>query len=95
MSKVILKGYILVPETDLAAVKSELSNHIALTRKESGCLVFEISQDYESVNLFNVYEEFSSTEAFKAHQERVHNSRWGEITVNVERHYQIEGIYTP
>lgn len=91
MSKVILKGYILVPETDLLAVKKELPNHIDLTRNEVGCLVFEVSQDQENVNRFNVYEEFSSKDAFASHQERVRNSKWGEITVNVERRYEVKG----
>jgi len=92
MPKVILKGYILVPETDLSMVKKELPNHIELTRNEAGCMVFEVSQDREKLNRFNVYEEFASKEAFTLHQERVRNSRWGEITENVERYYQLEGV---
>ena len=31
MAKVILKGHIIVPDSDIAAVKIELTNHIELT----------------------------------------------------------------
>ena len=71
MAKVILTGHIIVPDADIAAVKIELINHIALTRQESGCLVFEVSQDTENRNRFNVYEEFSDRTSFASHQDRV------------------------
>ncbi|MDY6943235.1 MAG: putative quinol monooxygenase [Pseudomonadota bacterium] len=89
MSKVTLQGYIVVSDDDLAAVQAELLKHIELTRKEEGCLVFRVTQDKENKNTFTVYEEFVNREAFESHQQRVKRSQWGEITANVERHYQI------
>jgi len=89
VSKIILDGHIVVSDADLASVKAELSRHIELTQKEKGCLVFRVSQDSESKNIFNVYEEFVNRDAFEKHQQRVKNSQWGKITKNVERHYQI------
>jgi autoinducer 2-degrading protein len=89
MAKVILKGHIIVPDADIAAVKMELINHIELTRQESGCLVFKVSQDTENLNRFNVYEEFADRSSFANHQDRVRQSTWGATTVNVERHYEI------
>lgn len=38
MSKVTLKGFILVPESDLENVKSELVTHKRLTLEEPGCI---------------------------------------------------------
>lgn len=92
MAKVILKGHIIVPDSDIAAVKIELTNHIELTRQESGCLVFEVSQEAENLNRFNVYEEFTDRESFASHQDRVRESKWGAVTVNVERHYEITDV---
>ena len=89
MSRVILKGFIIVPAEDLAAVKEELINHKNLTNNESGCLVFEVAQCESNPNRFDVYEEFVTKAAFEAHQQRVKDSYWGEVTVNVERHYEI------
>ncbi len=92
MYKVILKGFIIVPPNDLAAVKGELDNHICLTRAETGCLIFEVTQDSLNPCRFDVYEEFVDQAAFQAHQARVKSSRWGEITVNVERCYTVTGM---
>ncbi|MFT5111906.1 MAG: autoinducer 2-degrading protein [Parasphingorhabdus sp.] len=89
MTKVILQGHIIVPDTDIEAVKLELINHITLTKQEEGCLVFNVTQDSEDSGKFNVYEEFKDRQSFASHQERVGNSKWGAIAVNVERHYEI------
>lgn len=89
MSKVVLEGYIDVPDADLDFVKTELPKHIELTREESGCLVFSVEQDKSNRNRFDVYEVFASQEAFDAHQDRVKSSRWGAITKNVQRNYCI------
>ncbi|MEH6650902.1 MAG: antibiotic biosynthesis monooxygenase [Motiliproteus sp.] len=91
MSKVVLEGYILVPDADLHAVEQELPSHIKLTREEEGCLVFKVLQDEENINRFNVYEEFASQNSFELHQQRVRHSKWGAIAINVERRYRIEG----
>lgn len=45
MKKIILKGYIVVPEKEIDIVKKALKEHIYLTRDEDGCLVFKIDQD--------------------------------------------------
>jgi autoinducer 2-degrading protein len=92
LSKVILKGHIIVPSAELTAVKNELPTHIALTKQESGCLVFEVSQDSENVNKFNVHEEFTNRESFSSHQDRVGKSKWGSVSVNVARHYKITDV---
>jgi len=89
MSKVILKGYIKVPDSDLSSVISALETHKMLTLQESGCLVFEVVQSKDNPLIFNVYEEFIDKASFEAHQKRVKSSFWGEVTVNVERHYQL------
>lgn len=89
MSKVILKGFIVVPESDLEIIEQELIIHSRLTRQEVGCLVFEVTRDRENHNQFNVYEEFADRVAYDAHQVRVKNSSWGRATSNVERHYEI------
>jgi quinol monooxygenase YgiN len=86
-----LEGYVLVADSDLAAVKRELANHIQLTRQEKGCLAFEVSQDNENKNRFNVYEEFTSQGAFKLHQQRVSSTEWGKVSSRLEKHYKTNG----
>jgi len=89
MSKVILQGHIVVPNSDLDRVKAELATHIQLTKSEVGCLKFEVSPDLENPNQFHVYEEFVSQADFDEHQVRVKNSKWGRVTKEVERYYNI------
>ena len=89
MSKVTLKGFILVPESGLELVKNELVNHRRLTLEETGCITFSVIQNSENALRFDVYEEFTDKVAFEQHQKRVKASHWGKVTVNVERHYEI------
>lgn len=79
-----------MPEKDLKKVKAELPNHIENTRQESGCVIFEVKEDQENKNRFNVYEEFANQEAFDSHQQRVAASRWGQVTKDVRRSYRIK-----
>ncbi|TMX38395.1 putative quinol monooxygenase [Vibrio sp. Hep-1b-8] len=89
MSKIILKGFIVVSCEDLQTVEQELPTHTKLTLEEDGCLVFEVTKNKGNPNRFDVYEEFTDREAFDKHQTRVKNSYWGQVTANVERHYEI------
>jgi len=92
MEKVSLAGFMIVPLSELTAIQAELDSHIALTLAEHGCKVFKVTQNKRNPCRFDVYEEFVDPEAFLAHQVRVKSSRWGELTVNVERHYTLNGI---
>jgi quinol monooxygenase YgiN len=89
LAKVILQGFIVVPDSDLDIVKSELIIHKMLTLKEAGCLTFTVTADAADPYKFSVYEEFVNQIAFDNHQARVKFSNWGEVTKNVERHYKI------
>ncbi|EIE1275657.1 antibiotic biosynthesis monooxygenase [Vibrio parahaemolyticus] len=92
MTKVTLKGFILVPQSELELVKSELVNHRRLPLKEAGCITFSVIQSSDNPLRFDVYEEFTDKESFEQHQKRVKASYWGKVTVNVERHYEIFGV---
>jgi (4S)-4-hydroxy-5-phosphonooxypentane-2,3-dione isomerase len=88
LSKVILKGFIIVPEADLNAVIQELPTHIELSRKETGCLTFTVTQDKNDKHKFNVLEEFTNIDAFEKHQDRVRSSVWSAVTKNIKRYYK-------
>lgn len=89
MSKVILKGFIVVPEADLCAVQEELKHHTKLTLEEPGCIVFDVSQSEDDPLRFDVYEVFADRASFEKHQERVKTSYWGKVSKNAERFYEI------
>ena len=79
-------------DIDLAAVKAELSTHTELTQSEEGCLKFEVIQDKDNANRFNVYEEFADRKSFLLHQDRIRKSKWGVVSAKVTRHYQVTGM---
>ena len=87
MVKVTLKGTIVVPAEQLEAVKDALVEHIALTRAEEGCLVFDVSQSADNPLAFDVYEEFVDDAAFSAHQARAKGTHWVEVTSDAKRDF--------
>lgn len=89
MSKVTLKGYILVPANKLKIIKKELEIHKKLTLNEDGCITFNVKQNKEEPTKFDVYEEFIDKVAFNNHQKRIRSSKWGDVTKNVKRFYEI------
>lgn len=89
MSKIILKGQLIILDEDLNAVLAALPGHTALTKNEPGCLVFEVKQNTENANILEVYEEYESREAFTTHQERTRSSSWWDVTQHCDRQYTI------
>ncbi|WP_170413752.1 putative quinol monooxygenase [Ruegeria atlantica] len=88
-SKVVLRGHISVPAERIAQVRDALSEHVALTRAEPGCISFEVTEDADTPGRFNVSEVFESQTAFDAHQARTKASAWFKVTEGIPRHYQI------
>ncbi|GAD90208.1 hypothetical protein VHA01S_036_00130 [Vibrio halioticoli NBRC 102217] len=89
MAKVILSGYIIVPDKDLDAVLHALPEHIRLTQAECGNMTFRVQQSADTPQRFDVYEEFIDKPSFEFHQRRVKDSFWGKVTADVSRHYDI------
>ncbi|SUO94973.1 putative quinol monooxygenase [Suttonella ornithocola] len=88
-SYVTLKGYLFVPDEDLAAVCEALPLHIALSNAEIGSLHFEVTQNSQNPNRFKVYECFVNQSAFLAYQARLAASQWTKVSQNATRHYHI------
>jgi (4S)-4-hydroxy-5-phosphonooxypentane-2,3-dione isomerase len=89
MERIILKGFVVVPDDDLDVVILAFPEHIKNTQNEIGCLVFEVTQDKSDTNKLHVYEEFIDKAAFDLHRERVRDSKWGAVSKSCERHYDI------
>lgn len=90
--RLILKGFIEVPEVDLDRVIAQIGTHIRLTRAEPGCLKFEIGQTENDTSRFDVHEEFVDRQAFLSHQQRLKTSAWARVSRNVKRHYTVTGL---
>lgn len=76
----------------MPAVTQALPDHIRKTRLEPGCVSFEVTEDCTHPGRFNVREEFTDSEAFKAHQTRGAASAWADVTKGIPRTYEITGL---
>ncbi|MEP2784676.1 MAG: antibiotic biosynthesis monooxygenase family protein [Pseudoruegeria sp.] len=84
-----LQGYMDVPEERLSAVTTALVAHIDLTRKEPGCLSFDVTLSETVPRRYIVAETFVHKPAFDAHQKRTKASDWFKVTDGIPRHYEI------
>lgn len=83
-----LEGYIDVPNDRVDAVRAALVDHIKLTRKEKGCIFFNVTPSKEVPGRFLVSEAFVDEAAFKFHQQRAGASPWARTSRDVPRNYQ-------
>lgn len=65
---------------------SLLSDHVALSRAEPGCLRFELWQAEDPL-IWNLSELFLDADAFAAHQDRTKASIWGRDTTEIRRDF--------
>lgn len=87
--KILLNGYIDVPDNRLEAVKSALPQHVSLTQAEPGCISFEVVLHETIRGRFIISEVFVDQAAFEAHQVRTKNSDWFKTTEGIPREYSI------
>lgn len=87
-----LRGQLIcmTPE-EVAAVQAHLATHIALSRAEPGCLVFEVTPTDDPM-IYEVMEAFRDRASFDAHQARTRASAWFEATKGILRDFRMEEI---
>ncbi|MDN3311747.1 antibiotic biosynthesis monooxygenase [Microbacterium oryzae] len=91
MSVVRLTGQLVCKsEVESTLVAKNLPEHVSLTRREPGCLAFDVTRSSDPL-VWNVDEQFADDRAFRTHQERVASSEWGRVTADAERRYSIDG----
>lgn len=70
-------------------VRSVLDEHVALSRREPGCLRFDVTEDEEIDGLFHFREVFTDQSAFESHQLRTRSSVWWEKTQHFPRDFHV------
>ncbi len=71
-STLIIIAHIEAKEGKLALIKKEVEALVAPTKKEQGCLRYELNQDNTNPNLFIFTEEWETEELWKKHMENTH-----------------------
>lgn len=86
MVKVVAKNFIkMADKTNFLELVKEL---VEKTRKEEGCISYELFQDLKSDNVFTFIEEWTSEEALKKHMNSEH---FKEIVPKFGKYAEKEG----
>lgn len=72
MSHVTVVAQVIAKNESVAAVKTELLKLIAPTRKENGCIGYDLHQDHENPALFIFYETWENLAALEKHMNTDH-----------------------
>lgn len=67
-------------DEDRELVQSELEKLIEPTRKEEGCLQYDLHQDNENPNLFLFFENWASRELWQVHMQNDNLAAFGKNT---------------
>ncbi len=87
-----LRGQLIcMTEDEAQAVRQHLPRHIALTRAEPGCLVFDVSPTDDPM-VWEVMEAFRDRASFDAHQARTRDSAWFAATRGILRDFRMEEV---
>lgn len=87
---------IVILEIDPARVDEFLeviTYNAAESRKEPGCLRFEVSQQFEQPNLFALSESYVDKDAMDAHYQTLHFAIWKEKSATgfVAKRWSVKG----
>ncbi len=80
-SPVVLVVRLEVQQQHLQAFIGEITSNAGNTRKEPGCIRFDVLQDQKSPCKFMLYEMYHDSAAITAHQQTPHFARWREVAV--------------
>ncbi|MEG3111219.1 antibiotic biosynthesis monooxygenase [Pantoea sp. T14] len=72
-------------------VRQYLPGHKELTREETGCVSFEVTETADPL-IWKVEELFTNQATFDAHQKRTRASVWGRETSAITREYEISEV---
>ncbi len=82
-------AHIAAKEGKLALVKKEVLALVEPTKKEQGCLRYELNQDHENPNLFIFVEEWESQELWQKHMENTHLQAFVKATDGVLKKLEV------
>ncbi|AXT49435.1 antibiotic biosynthesis monooxygenase [Aquimarina sp. BL5] len=78
--KLTIVAKILAKPEKRELVKSELVKLIDITKKEKGCINYDLHQDNENKNLFLFYENWESRDLWQTHMNNTHLADYMKAT---------------
>ena len=72
MSKITVIAKVVARKDSIEAAKAELIKMIAPTRKEGGCIGYNLHQDNEDPSIFIFYETWENADCLEQHMNSAH-----------------------
>lgn len=80
MTKLTITATIIAKADCIDLVKSELEKVVAPSRKENGCINYDLHQDNQDPAHFFMFENWETRELWQAHLESAHFKQFAAIT---------------
>ena len=90
MVKLMVK--VVIKQEGIEFFKNEFKNFIDETRKENGCISFQLFQDADNPKVFFVGEEWASQEHLENHQKSKHFLKMQEIEKDIRENLEIHRL---
>lgn len=92
MNKLTLIARIFTKKEKRELVKSELIKLIAPTRKEEGCINYDLHQDSENPNLFVFHENWESKALLEKHLASAHIAEYMKATEGAVEKFTLQEL---
>ncbi|MRS01855.1 antibiotic biosynthesis monooxygenase [bacterium] len=79
MTKIVVLARIKARQDSTETVKSELLKMVEPTRKEAGCITYQLHQDIEDPSIFVFYEIWQSAASLERHKDTDHYRHYASI----------------
>ncbi|MEO1133742.1 MAG: putative quinol monooxygenase [Cyanobacteria bacterium J06639_1] len=89
MQKLTITADIFAKSDRIELVKSELEKLVPITRKETGCIQYDLHQDNENPAHFLFYETWESRELWQTHMNAPHLAAYAEATEGAIETFQL------
>ena len=90
MVKLMVK--VVIKQEGIEFFKNEFKNFIDETRKENGCISFQLFQDADNPKVFFVSEEWASQEHLENHQKSKYFLKMQEIEKDIRENLEIHRL---
>ena len=85
MTKIVVLARIKARQDSTETVKSELLKMVEPTRKEAGCITYQLHQDIEDPSVFVFYEIWQSAASLERHKDTDHYRHYAVNSVRIDR----------
>ncbi len=94
MTKLTIVAKIVAAPEKADFVKSELLKLIPITRKEAGCINYDLHQDNEKSNFFMFYENWETRELWQQHMNAQHLKDYVKATEGCIKVFEVHEMST-